>query len=166
MTDSIDSLARRTGDALKSAGARLATAESCTGGWVAMVVTSISGSSEWFERGFVTYTNESKREMLGVGQVTLDAHGAVSEATAREMARGALAASRASIALSVTGIAGPGGGSTEKPVGMVCFAWADARGVRSETRQFPGDREGIRRASVIRALEGVLESLDAAAPRA
>lgn len=166
MADSIDSLARRTGEALRSAGARLATAESCTGGWVAMAVTSIAGSSEWFERGFVTYTNESKSEMLGVAQATLAAHGAVSEATAREMAAGALAASRATVALSVTGVAGPGGGSAEKPVGMVCFAWADARGVRSEMRTFPGDREAIRRASVIRALEGVLESLDAGTPQA
>jgi len=166
MSDPIDELASRTGERLRAAGARLVTAESCTGGWVAMAVTSVAGSSQWFERGFVTYTNESKLEMLAVAQTTLDAQGAVSEATAREMARGALAASRATVSLAVTGVAGPGGGSPAKPVGMVCFAWADARGVHSETRQFSGDREAIRRAAVIRALEGILESLDGAVSQA
>lgn len=166
MGERIDELARRTGERLAAAGARLVTAESCTGGWVAMAVTSIAGSSAWFERGFVTYTNESKVEMLGVAPATLDALGAVSEATACEMAAGALAASRGTVSLAVTGVAGPGGGSAVKPVGMVCFAWADARGVRSETRQFSGDRETIRRAAVIRALDGVIESLDGAALQA
>jgi nicotinamide-nucleotide amidase len=136
------------------------SAESCTGGWVAQAVTSIAGSSEWFERGFVTYSNASKQEMLGVRKNTLQRHGAVSEETAREMAAGALKRSRGSIALAVTGVAGPSGGSAAKPVGMVCFAWATRRGrLRSETRRFRGGREAVRRQSVIRALEGVLEAL-------
>ena len=137
----------------------LVTAESCTGGWVAQAVTSIAGSSEWFERGFVTYSNAAKQELLGVKQATLKKHGAVSEETARAMARGALARSRGTIALAVTGVAGPGGGTAEKPVGMVCFAWATPDGVRSETRNFSGDRDAVRRQSVIRALEGVMEAL-------
>ena len=141
----------------------LATAESCTGGWVAQAVTSIAGSSKWFERGFVTYSNAAKHEVLGVAKKTLKRFGAVSEETAREMARGALARSRASVALAVTGIAGPGGGSADKPVGTVCFAWAGRRaGVRSETRRFRGGREAVRRRSVVRALEGVLEFLQGA----
>ena len=156
----MDALARRLGERLKAAGAKLTTAESCTGGWAAQVVTSVAGSSAWFERGFVTYSNEAKREQLGVREETLQKHGAVSEETAREMAQGALARSRGSVALAVTGVAGPGGGSAAKPVGMVCFAWATARSVRSETRQFPGDREAVRKQSVIHALEGVLKALD------
>jgi nicotinamide-nucleotide amidase len=126
---------------------------------VAQAVTSVAGSSEWFERGFVTYSNDSKQELLGVKPSTLKEHGAVSEQTAIEMARGALAHSRGSVALAVTGVAGPGGGSPEKPVGMVCFAWAGSEGVKAETRRFSGDRESVRKQSVIRALEGVLEQL-------
>ena len=156
----MDALARRLGERLKAAGAKLTTAESCTGGWAAQVVTSVAGSSAWFERGFVTYSNEAKREQLGVLEETLQKHGAVSEETAREMAQGALARSRGSVALAVTGVAGPGGGTAAKPVGMVCFAWATARSVTSETRQFPGDREAVRKQSVIHALEGVLKALD------
>jgi len=156
----MDALARRLGERLKAAGAKLTTAESCTGGWAAQVVTSVAGSSAWFERGFVTYSNEAKREQLGVREETLQKHGAVSEETAREMAQGALGRSRGSVALAVTGVAGPGGGSAAKPVGMVCFAWATARSVRSETRQFSGDREAVRKQSVIHALEGVLKALD------
>ncbi len=156
----MDDLARRIGGRLKAAAAVLATAESCTGGWVAQAVTSVAGSSAWFDRGFVTYTNAAKRELLGVLAETLERHGAVSEQTAREMALGALQRSAATIAVSITGIAGPGGGSADKPVGMVCFALATARGLTSETRRFSGDREGVRRQSVIRALEGVLATLD------
>jgi nicotinamide-nucleotide amidase len=156
----MDALARRLGERLKTARAKLVTAESCTGGWAAQVVTSVAGSSGWFERGFVTYSNEAKRELLGVREETLQEHGAVSEQTAREMAQGALSRSRGTVALAVTGVAGPGGGSAEKPVGMVCFAWASARSVTSETKQFPGDRESVRRQSVIHALEGVLMALD------
>jgi len=138
----------------------LATAESCTGGWIAQAITSVAGSSEWFERGFVTYSNDSKREMLGVRAATLARHGAVSEATAREMATGALKRSRAQIAVAVTGVAGPGGGTRKKPVGMVCFAWATKKGgARSATRRFRGGRESVRRQSVVAALEGVLEQL-------
>ena len=156
----IEKLARRVGRRLKAARATLTTAESCTGGWAAQAVTSIAGSSDWFERGFVTYSDAAKRELLGVRRETLSRHGAVSEETAREMARGALRASRARIALAVTGIAGPGGGSAVKPVGTVCFAWARRAGpVSSETRRFRGGRERVRRQSVIRALEGVLEVL-------
>jgi nicotinamide-nucleotide amidase len=140
----------------------LVTAESCTGGWVAQAVTSVAGSSEWFERGFVVYSNAAKEELLGVRKATLKKHGAVSEETAREMAAGALARSRGSIALAVTGVAGPGGGSAAKPVGTVCFAWARSGAVTSETRRFPGGREGVRRRSVRHALEGVLKHLDVA----
>jgi nicotinamide-nucleotide amidase len=162
----MERLARSVGERLKEAKAVLVTAESCTGGWVAQVVTSVAGSSEWFERGFVTYSNAAKQELLGVQAGTLQRHGAVSEETAREMAAGALARSRGSVALSVTGIAGPGGGSPGKPVGTVCFAWADARGlVRTETMQFEGDRESVRRRSVVHALEGLLKHLDAAGSR-
>ena len=158
----MDELARRVGARLEEAQAMLATAESCTGGWAAQVVTSVAGSSAWFDRGFVTYSNEAKQELLGVRAETLERHGAVSEETAREMACGALARSRASITLAVTGIAGPSGGSSEKPVGTVCFAWAQRDTVQSETRRLSGDRESIRRQSVILALEGVLRALDGA----
>jgi nicotinamide-nucleotide amidase len=135
------------------------TAESCTGGWVAQAVTSVAGSSAWFERGFVTYSNAAKRELLGVSRKTLRRHGAVSEETAREMARGALARSHGTVAVSVTGVAGPSGGSREKPVGMVCFAWIHKKSVRSETRRFSGNRASVRRKSVVHALEGVLRAL-------
>ena len=157
----METLAKNIGARLKSAGEQLATAESCTGGWVAQVVTAVAGSSAWFERGFVTYSNSAKQELLGVRSETLARHGAVSEETAREMALGALARSKAGVAVAVTGIAGPSGGSPDKPVGTVCFAWADRRGARSETRHFSGDRESVRRQSVVHALEGVLRTLDA-----
>jgi nicotinamide-nucleotide amidase len=154
----LDALARRVGARLKQKGLLLATAESCTGGWVAQVVTSVSGSSEWFDRGFVTYSNDAKREMIGVRVETLDRHGAVSEETAHEMAAGALAASRAQIAVAITGVAGPTGGTPQKPVGMVCFAWAVRGGaVDSTTQHFAGDREAVRRESVIFALQGVVD---------
>jgi nicotinamide-nucleotide amidase len=155
----MDELARRVGERLKAANAVLVTAESCTGGWVAQAITSVAGSSAWFDRGFVTYSDAAKQELLGVGAETLRAHGAVSEATAREMARGALERSRATVAVSITGVAGPGGGTPEKPVGTVCFAWALQDGTKSETRRFSGDRESIRRQSVVLALEGVLKAL-------
>lgn len=155
----MDELAREVGAGLKKARAMLVTAESCTGGWVAQALTSIAGSSEWFERGFVTYSDDSKRDLLGVRKKTLDAHGAVSEQTAREMAQGALARSKGTLAVAITGVAGPGGGSPGKPVGMVCFAWSNSKKTVVQTRQFSGDRERVRRQSVIRALEGVLETL-------
>lgn len=154
-------LAQAVAKALQGKRALLVTAESCTGGWAAQVVTSAAGSSDWFERGFVTYSNESKMELLGVKRETLERCGAVSEETAREMARGALARSRGTLALAITGVAGPGGGSEAKPVGTVCFAWASRGGdVRSETRLFAGDREAVRRQSVEHALAGVLARLD------
>jgi nicotinamide-nucleotide amidase len=153
------SLSRRTGKALQKRGQTLSTAESCTGGWVAQAVTSVAGSSGWFERGYVTYSNAAKREMLGVSARTLARHGAVSEPTAREMARGALRKSRAGHAVAITGIAGPGGGVPGKPVGTVCFAWARGRKIRSETKRFKGGRGRIRRQSVIHALRGVLKWL-------
>jgi nicotinamide-nucleotide amidase len=159
-------LSRKVGKALKNRGETLATAESCTGGWVAQAVTSVAGSSDWFERGYVTYSNASKCEALGVRQATLERYGAVSEQAAREMARGALKRSRAAlrrgrgtIALSVTGIAGPGGGSPGKPVGTVCFAWAQGRKISSETKHFTGGRTSVRRQSVIHALRGLLKWL-------
>ena len=160
-SDTLTTLAALVGARLRDQGMLLATAESCTGGWVAQAVTTIAGSSDWFERGFVTYSDAAKQEMLGVSARTLAAHGAVSEETAREMAIGALAHSRAQVALAITGIAGPGGGSPEKPLGMVCFAWATKIGaVSAETRQFKGDRESVRRQSVIAALQGMLELLE------
>jgi nicotinamide-nucleotide amidase len=161
--DALTTLATLVGQALKTRGASLTAAESCTGGGIAEAVTRISGSSEWFERGFVTYSNDAKAEMLGVERATLAGFGAVSEETAREMAAGALAHSRATHALSVTGIAGPTGGSPDKPVGTVCFGWAAQGGKPvSETRHFDGDREAVRRASVIHALQGLLRLLDGA----
>jgi len=157
----LTSLAIKVGAKLRGKGLMLATAESCTGGWVAQAVTSVAGSSDWFERGFVTYSDTAKQEMLGVSARTLATHGAVSEETAREMARGALSHSHAQVALAITGIAGPGGGSPEKPVGMVCFAWAVTGGkLVVQTLHFKGDRESVRRQSVIAALQGVLALLD------
>ncbi|OGA75704.1 MAG: damage-inducible protein CinA [Betaproteobacteria bacterium RIFCSPLOWO2_12_FULL_66_14] len=160
-SDTLSTLATLVGAKLRANGLMLTTAESCTGGWVAQAVTAIAGSSEWFERGFVTYSDAAKQEMLGVSARTLAAHGAVSEETAREMAAGALAHSRAQVAVAITGIAGPTGGSPEKPLGLVCFAWAAQDGVLdAETRQFNGDRESVRRQSVIAALQGMLELLE------
>ena len=155
----MDDLARRVGERLAASGQLLATAESCTGGWVAQAITAIAGSSDWFDRGFVTYSNEAKQEMLGVRAETLKRHGAVSEETAREMAQGALSRSKATLALAVTGIAGPAGGTPAKPVGTVCFAWASRQSTRAETLRFAGDRESVRQQSVIHALEGVLKTL-------
>jgi nicotinamide-nucleotide amidase len=153
-------LAERVGAALKKRKLMLATAESCTGGWVSEAVTMVPGSSEWFERGFVTYTYISKREMLGVNERTLDKHGAVAEEIVREMVEGALSRSHAQVAVAVSGVAGPGGGTPEKPVGTVCFAWArKGKAVRSETKRYSGDRESVRRQSVEHALAGVLALL-------
>ncbi len=138
----------------------LVTAESCTGGGVAQAITMISGSSSWFDRGFVTYSNASKEEMLGVSPHTLQTYGAVSEHTVREMAEGALQYSRAQVALAVSGIAGPGGGSPEKPVGMVWFAWATRDTVRAACHHFSGDRDAVRAKSVQIALRGALNILN------
>ena len=150
-------LAARLGDALQRQGLWVATAESCTGGGIATAITEIAGSSGWFDRSFVTYTNEAKQEMLGVAAATLGDHGAVSEAVVLEMARGTLAHSRADLAVAVSGIAGPGGGSELKPVGTVWFAWA-CRDGRAEAllARFDGDRHAVRQQAVGQALSGLL----------
>lgn len=139
----------------------LATAESCTGGWIAKVLTDVPGSSLYFDRGFVTYSNQSKHEMLGVSNETILLHGAVSEAVVAEMAKGALNLSKASISLAVSGIAGPTGGSENKPVGTVCFAWM-IRGDTPvvETLCYPGDRDEVRRQAVIHCLEGIIKQIN------
>ncbi|MFA7400183.1 MAG: nicotinamide-nucleotide amidohydrolase family protein [Sideroxydans sp.] len=156
----MDTLAAQVGVALQAHGMMLVTAESCTGGGVAQAVTDIAGSSAWFERGFVTYTNLSKAEMLGVRQSTLDDYGAVSEMAVREMVAGALAHSHAHIAVAVSGIAGPGGGTPEKPVGTVWFAWGVRGGEEQASRHLlAGDRATVRSKSVEIALQGVLSLL-------
>jgi len=153
-------LAEQVGAELKRRKLMLVTAESCTGGWIAEAITMVPGSSEWFERGFVTYTYISKREMLGVQDRTLEKHGAVSEEVVLEMVQGALVHSHAQVAVAVSGVAGPSGGTPEKPVGTVCLAWG-AKGAApgAETVRFPGDREAVRRRSVEHALKGVLALL-------
>lgn len=156
----LEILAERLGGALLSRGEWLAVAESCTGGWLAQSVTAIAGSSAWFDRGFVTYSNTAKVEMLGVPETTLERHGAVSEATARAMAQGALLRARADWSVAITGIAGPSGGSPDKPVGTVCFAWAQKDGAcEARTCYFAGDRRSVREQSVAHALNGLLERL-------
>jgi nicotinamide-nucleotide amidase len=150
-------LAVRVGRQLKRSDLMLATAESCTGGWIGQAVTMVPGSSEWFERGFITYTYISKREMLGVKAASLARDGAVSEQVVREMALGALKRSHAQVSVAVSGVAGPGGGTPDKPVGTVCFAWARKGGKAVvETRRFRGDRDAVRRRTVAHALRGVL----------
>ena len=158
--DDITRLARALGRACKRRGVEIVTAESCTGGGAAEAITRISGSSKWFERGFVTYTNAAKKEMLGVSQRTLGDHGAVSEGVAREMARGALKRSLADVSVAVTGIAGPMGGSRAKPVGLVWFAWGVRNGsVQTRAFRFKGDRLEIRRRAVAVALQGLADLL-------
>lgn len=153
-------LAAELGTRLLERGEVLATAESCTGGWVSQVITAIAGSSNWFDCGFVTYSNTAKAEMLGVSKKTIVHDGAVSEPVVIEMAGGALQRSRAQWALAISGVAGPAGGTPEKPVGTVCFAWAGPDGfAEAETCHFPGDREAVRRASVEHALRGLLSRL-------
>ena len=152
----LEALAAELGRRLLARRWRVVTAESCTGGLVAGAITAIAGSSDWFERGFVTYSNAAKRELLDVAESLLHAHGAVSEACAIAMAEAALAKSDAMLSVAVTGVAGPGGGTPTKPVGMVCFAWA-RRGdpTLSETRHLRGDRADVRRQSVAIALRGL-----------
>lgn len=156
----LEKLAERLGALLLMRGEWLAAAESCTGGWLAQSVTAIAGSSAWFDRGFVTYSNAAKVDMLAVPETTLDRHGAVSEPVARAMAQGVLAHSRADWAVSITGIAGPSGGSPEKPVGTVCFAfaWRDG-GCEAQTCRFVGDRAAVREQAVAFALAGLLERI-------
>ena len=156
----LSELARMLGKACQRRRVWVATAESCTGGGVAEAITRIAGSSGWFECGFVTYSNAAKHDLLHVPREALERFGAVSEEVAREMARGALESSRAQVAVAVTGIAGPGGGTTRKPVGMVCFAWS-ARGEapQSRTFRFSGGRSSVRRRSVAVALQGLIDLL-------
>ena len=153
-------LAEQVGAALKARALMLVAAESCTGGWIGAAITAVPGSSDWFERGFITYTNISKHEMLGVKTATLENHGAVSEQTVKEMVAGALDSSHAHVAVAVSGIAGPAGGTPDKPVGTVCLAWALKNGeIVAERLHFAGDRDMVRRLAVERALAGVLELL-------
>lgn len=155
-------LAARVGECLRARGWRLATAESCTGGWVAKTVTDIAGSSDWFERGFVTYSNVAKQEMLGVDAGLIEKHGAVSASVVQAMVEGALAHSQAEIALAVSGIAGPDGGSPAKPVGTVWFAWGGVgSGMVTRCDCFAGDRETVRAQAVRTAFFGLLEYLNA-----
>ncbi len=140
-------------DLLRQKQWMLATAESCTGGLIAAACTDLAGSSDWFERGFVTYSNEAKTELLGVDASLIATQGAVSEAVARAMAQGALARSRAHVTVAVTGVAGPSGGSADKPVGTVWFGWSAGGQVRTECRQFSGDRATVRLATVQHALQ-------------
>jgi nicotinamide-nucleotide amidase len=155
--DELLNLSERLGLALKAQGQLLALAESCTGGMASQYITAIAGSSAWFDASFVTYSNHAKTRMLGVSSETIAQFGAVSEQTALEMAIGALAHSQADIAVAVTGIAGPDGGSAEKPVGTVCFAWAHKNGNQdSATYHFSGDRETVREASVKTVFEKLL----------
>ena len=151
---------RGLAEILQKKGWMMATAESCTGGMIAAACTDLSGSSAWFERGFVTYSNEAKQEMLGVSTATLQRHGAVSEEAAAEMAVGALLHSHADWALAITGIAGPSGGSPEKPVGTVCFGWVGKTAQTSTaTCHFSGEREDIRACAVAHALRGLLAQM-------
>ncbi len=156
----VEELVAQLAQQLSGRGMMLCVAESCTGGWLAKACTDMPGSSHWFERGFVTYTNEAKQEMLGVSAETLQTHGAVSEATVAEMAAGALANSRAQISVSISGVAGPGGGSEEKPVGTVCFGWAlEGGATTTERKVFAGDREAVRAQAVLHALHGLIVKL-------
>lgn len=152
-----DALCTQLAQALTARGWSLATAESCTGGMIAAACTALSGSSVWFERGFVTYSNAAKSECLDVPAALIDTHGAVSEPVARAMAAGAVQRSRAQVAVAVTGVAGPTGGSAAKPVGTVWFGWSVQGVVHSEMRHFPGDRAQVRAATVVHALQRLLQ---------
>ena len=153
----LQALARELGQTLLASNQRVAAAESCTGGWIAKVLTDVPGSSRWFEGGVVSYSNAVKHSVLGVPAELIAAHGAVSEPVARAMAEGARAKFGPDVAVAVTGVAGPDGGTADKPVGLVWFAWASRRGTVSERRTFAGDREAVRRQSVALALERTLE---------
>lgn len=158
--DDITGMARTLGRRCKRRGVVLSVAESCTGGGLAAAITRVSGSAKWFDRGFVTYSNDAKHELLGVRRKTLAQHGAVSEPVAREMARGVLRRSPADITVSITGIAGPTGGSREKPVGTVWFCWAVRDGpVQARSFRFPGNRVEVRRRAVAMAIQGVSDLL-------
>ena len=158
MENELYEFSERLGKWLMAKGKMVATAESCTGGWIAQSLTEVPGSSTWFDRGFVTYSNSAKTQMLGVKYETLETYGAVSAETAKEMVLGALAWSEAHFAIAVTGIAGPDGGTAEKPVGTVFVAWASKDGVISvKKNQFKGSRHQIRVQSVQLAIQGLTE---------
>lgn len=150
----ISTLAQSLGDLLQGTHTMVATAESCTGGWVSEAITEVPGCSEWFDRGFVTYSNQAKKDMLGVKASSLERNGAVSEKVVCEMAKGALKHSKANYALAISGVAGPTGGTDDKPVGTVWFAWASRQGVECAHMFFEGDRQDIRASAVLFALQG------------
>jgi nicotinamide-nucleotide amidase len=154
----VEPLVAQLGEALRSRGRRLASAESCTGGLIAAACTSVAGSSDWFERGFVTYSNTAKTELLGVPAELIATHGAVSEEVVRAMAAGTLARSPVDLALATTGIAGPGGATSGKPVGTVWLAWGSSDGLITERLQLDGDRAAVRAATVIAALQRLLSA--------
>ncbi len=161
MNDELNQMAMRLSQRLRDRGLCMASAESCTGGWIAKAMTDIPGSSACFERGFITYSNAAKQEMLGVDPVTLERHGAVSEEVVRQMVHGAIAGSQASVAVAVSGIAGPDGGSDDKPVGTVWFAWGRrGRDVAVRCELFSGDRAEVRYRSSIVALQGLFALID------
>ena len=156
----MDILSAQVGGLLKSHGLMLATAESCTGGGVAQAITDVAGSSAWFERGFITYSNLSKQQMLGVSEATLSQHGAVSEAVVREMVAGALDHSAAQVAVAISGIAGPEGGTPDKPVGTVWFAWGLKNGMtQARMHRIAGSRSEVRAMAVHIALQGIQDLL-------
>ncbi|MDX1696193.1 MAG: CinA family protein [Ketobacteraceae bacterium] len=152
----LEGMAVTLGELLKETGLSVATAESCTGGWVAQTITSVPGSSEWFDRGFVTYSNEAKREMLGVRAQALKKYGAVSEKVVLDMALGAVRKSGAAMSVSVSGVAGPDGGTEEKPVGTVWFAWSFGDQAEASVMRFYGDRHQVRYGAVMVALQGLI----------
>lgn len=155
--EQLESRARRLGEVLRAKGQRLVVAESCTGGWIAQTATAIPGSSDWFDRGYVTYSNRAKMEVLGVTARTLAAHGAVSEETVAAMAAGALAVAGVEVAVAVTGVAGPAGGTPEKPVGTVWFGWCLAgREPLTKLIRFDGDRQSVRAQTVAVALDELI----------
>ena len=165
MDDHLYQLSQRLGEQLLQRNWRIATAESCTGGGVAAAITAIPGSSAWFEYGIVSYANAAKEKLLGVSSETLEREGAVSEAVVIEMARGVLALSSADIAVAISGVAGPSGGSVEKPVGTVWFAWAMATGeMKTELKWFEGDREAVQRLALVWALSSGQELASAWGP--
>ncbi len=169
MNSSITSLTQQLAQTLLAKGFKIALAESCTGGLLAAQLTSLAGSSDWFERGFITYSNQAKEESIGVPKEAIERYGAVSEEVAKAMAEGVLKNSLAQVSVAITGIAGPGGGSANKPVGMVCFAWGiqvdDQIQTRSQTKQFSGDRQSIREQACVYAIESLLEQLTASESR-
>ncbi|ABC31908.1 uncharacterized protein (competence- and mitomycin-induced) [Hahella chejuensis KCTC 2396] len=160
MNDEIKSLAARLGAVLNKRGLKVTTAESCTGGGVAYAITSVAGSSNWFEEGVITYSNEAKQSRLQVASTTLMQHGAVSEEVVKEMTLGALQCGQAQLAIAVSGIAGPGGGTAEKPVGLVWVAWRFREVVVARSFHFSGDREQVRLQSIAEGLRGAIEMME------